>query len=172
MLQEGLVAGEPWIRLTDVTVKDLDNLYDVNFYLLLSGVTSACKNVIMLQAKNLDKPYDFEGAFACCIQSEQSAAHHDWDARSHARQRETCIHCCTEVGVLARVWGDAEQEARIPAQPAKTPGLSGCGCLETRWQFNQGVTLELQSAAISIERGNYVRLLEHCHKNVKLYNNK
>ena len=46
---------------TFLTVKDLDNLYDVNCYVLLSGVTSVCKNVIMLQAKNIDKSHDYEG---------------------------------------------------------------------------------------------------------------
>ena len=157
---------------TSLTVKYLDNLYDVNSYVLLSGVTSVCKNVIMLQAKNIDKSHDFEEAFACCVRSEQSAAHNDWDSRSDARHGKTRLHRCTEVGLLARDRGDAKLETYIATQPATTPRLSGCGCVETRWQLHQGVTLELQSAAVSIERGNYVRLLEHCHKNVNLYNNR
>ena len=116
--------------------------------------------------------HDYEGAFACCVRSEHSAAHHDWDARSDEGQQETRLHRCTEVSVLAGDRGDAEPKTRLPTKPATTAGLSGCGCVEARWQLNQGVTLELQSAAVNIERGNYVRLLEHCHKNVKLYNNK
>ena len=126
----------------------------------------------MLQAKNIDKSHDFEGAFACCVRSEQRPAHHDWDSSSDARHGKKRLHRCTEVSILARDRGDAEPKTRLPTQPATTAGLSGCGCIEARWQLNQGVTLELQSAAVSIERGNYVTLLEHCHKNVNLYNNK
>ena len=66
-----------------------------------------CKNVIMLQAKNIDKSHDFEGALACCIPIEQRAAYREWDARSDEGQRKTRLHRCSEVRVSARDRGDA-----------------------------------------------------------------
>ena len=106
---------------TSLTVKDLYNLYDVNLYVLLSGVTSVCKNVIILHAKNIDKSHDFEGAIACCVRSEQTSAHHDWDSRSDAWHWKTRLHRCTEVSVLACDRGDAKQDTCIPTQPATPP---------------------------------------------------
>ena len=135
----------------------------------------------MLQAKNIDKSHDFEGAFACCVRSEQSAAHHDG---IHVRMRDTEKHAYI-AAVRSVYWLVTEEMPnRKHASLLNLQRLHGCrdvaalrrggnSTKESHWSFNQLLSaLELQSAAVSIEQGNYVRLLEHCHKNVKLYNSK
>ena len=88
-----------------LTVKDLDNLYDVNFYVLLSGVTSVCKNVIMLQAKNIDNHMaSKEHLLAASGANREQLIM----IGIHVRMRDTVKHAyIAALSLLARDRGDA-----------------------------------------------------------------